>query len=102
MIWRIFYDPLLAAIQQDDSLGYTIEPSTQPSRDAGSKKNFDTVRIATLAYADDTVWVQPNKWSMQRTIEVLNEFYELNDINGKKSELITINTKEEDIFIVVE
>ena len=50
-------------------------------------------RIAALAFFDNTSWIVCFRNSLQDTINISDEFFYLNviDINGDKSEVITIN-----------
>ena len=52
LVWRIFYDPLLCRIIDDDSLGYTMSVDW-PSVPAGAFQTYAT-RVAALAFFDDT------------------------------------------------
>src|SRR5277367_2004352 len=56
-----------------------------------------SIRIAALAYADDTVWVGRSKANTESIIATSQEFFCINDIdiNGKKSELIVINPQHD-------
>src|SRR5277367_5094071 len=56
-----------------------------------------SIRIAALAYADDTVWVGCSKANTESIIATSQEFFCINDIdiNGKKSELIVVNPQHD-------
>src|SRR5881394_3587358 len=56
----------------------------------------ESFRSFTSAFADDTLWLGPNKEDIQRTVDVSNEFFTINDIkiNGDKLELIVLNSSQ--------
>src|SRR5207253_1034730 len=70
LIWRIFYDPLLCRIMDDESLGYTM--SVTWLTDLHSNKTTYTSRISALAFFDDTLagsfqsFFNKNNWYLQR------------------------------------
>lgn len=94
LIWRIFYDPLLTKIQDDETLGYEMHINW-PSNETLDPPNNEEIylRMACTAFADDTAWIAKNKEESMYIISISNEFYDINDIkiNGKKSELIVVN-----------
>jgi len=92
LLWRIFYDPLLSRIQQDTSLGYNMEATWNTSIHSQQTDSIN-LRTAAMAFADDTAWIAHSKDNLETIISISNEFFDINDINinGKKSELITIN-----------
>ena len=51
--WCIYYDPLLTEIQQDESLGYTIEHIWQLDITVDSYYNSN-MRFTSQVYMDDT------------------------------------------------
>src|SRR5690348_7075714 len=55
-----------------------------------------TIHNACDAFSDDTIWLGNSKTNLQKTINISNSFYRLNDIeiNGDKSELLYIGTKK--------
>src|ERR1043165_5669702 len=54
LLWRIFYEPLLMAVQEDTRHGYIMKI---PSKVRLLSSKDQQKRIACLAYVDDTVWI---------------------------------------------
>src|SRR5579862_1351691 len=86
LLWRIFYDPLLVAIQSTAGLGYTTS-LTWP-HDVFNQDTWESfsANVAVLAYMDDTIFAGASQIQMQRTVDLTNSFYDLHDIdiNGSK------------------
>src|SRR5581483_8524839 len=98
LLWRIFYDPLLCEIQENQRLGYTMSCSwttnfSKPTDDPEASRKL-TIRQAAIAYMDDTIWIARSQKDMNHILERAKGFYAANDsqINGDKSILITINS----------
>jgi hypothetical protein len=89
-------------VQEERNLGYTIEVKWPEDIQIGSTKKI-CWRQAVLAYADDTTWLARSKEDLTNIIALANEFYDINDIkiNGKKSELVVLNSKEKQIEIEI-
>jgi len=100
LLWRIFYDPLLCRIAEDESLSYTMSVNWP----TGNLRTSTTYSLYTagLIYADDTVWIGH---SHSRIINISKEFFNINDldINGYKSFVLVINlpksTSREESYI---
>src|SRR6185312_10027809 len=85
LLWRIFYDPLLYRIAEDESLSYTMSVNW-PTGNLRTSTTY-SLRTAGLAYADDTVWIGHSRSNAQRIVDISKEFFNINDldINGYKS-----------------
>ncbi|EXX70148.1 hypothetical protein RirG_090060 [Rhizophagus irregularis DAOM 197198w] len=95
LIWRIFYDPLLHRIQEDEALGYCMEMKW-PDNVANNNKRNIMIRTAASAYADDTQWIAKSKDEAKAISLIADEFFDINDIkiNEKKMEIIVVNSEE--------
>ena len=98
LLWRIFYDPLLYKIQNNEELGYTMKTSWQSDFNYPHKESI-RLRTAATAFMNDTTWIASLKSNMQRILDEASIFYKANDsqVNGKKSVLIAINSPKEDL-----
>ncbi|CAB4416101.1 unnamed protein product [Rhizophagus irregularis] len=107
LLWRIFYDPLLVAIQQacNQQQGYEMV-NTWPSdiQDRSTWQQY-RLRVPVIAYMDDTSYLDSSGDKIQASINIATQFYHFHDvdINGKKSELIVINPKlpRDELYITI-
>ncbi|KAF9532721.1 hypothetical protein EC957_002376, partial [Mortierella hygrophila] len=98
LLWRIVYEVLLAQIWKSN-LGYTMI-NRADLRAFHKIPTFDSLhpdtplRIACLAFMDDTDWIAPSKAKLQEITNKAMSFFALHgiEINPKKSELIVINS----------
>ena len=56
----------------------------------------EKIKILGLDFTDNTIWIANSQQNLQKIINRVQEFYELNniEINPKKSELIAINQRK--------
>ena len=92
LLWRIFYDPLLCKIQDNQNNGYNMNCKWNPNLEKENTMALN-LRCAAIAFMDDTTWVASSRDDMERILSDAREFYKANDsqINSSKSVLITIN-----------
>ena len=92
LLWRIFYDPLLCKIQENQEFGYKMECTWRPNLQTSEEKTMQ-LRNATIAFMDDTTWMAKSKENLQNILDEAREFYKANDsqINNDKLVLIVIN-----------
>src|SRR6266542_1217008 len=93
LIWRIFYDLLLVALQQDRNRGYHM--SVEWPLDIQQPNGWKTLEatIPALAFMDDTCLMDRSRMRLQDTVDLANQLYHIHDIfiNGDKCELVVIN-----------
>src|SRR5438552_5111180 len=102
LLWRIFYNPLLSKIQNNEELDYIMETKWQLNLNCPDKESI-RLRTAATVFMDDTTWIASSKSNMQRILNKAAIFYKVNDsqVNGKKSVLIVINSPKKDLNKVV-
>jgi len=89
LLWCIYYDPLITYIHskfQGYNMSMTPLPNTQHL----------TYHTSVLAYMDDTLWLAPNKHTLQQIVNSAESFYNMANItvNPTKSILATNQTKD--------
>ena len=92
LLWRIYYDPLIAHIHSTFS-GYSTSTSWLTNL-----KSFSTNKLeansSVLAYMDDTLWIASNQTELANILSVAESFYNMANIkvNPTKS-ILTSNAK---------
>ena len=103
LLWRIFYDPLLEAVNKSD-LGYVMSANEYANaQNVIVPLNSVTQKVYATVYMDDTVWIANNKDNLQNILNITQEFCKLVDINinPSKSQVMHINPKKCDFRSVV-
>src|SRR5215216_5268803 len=95
LLWCIYYDPLLCRIQNSE-LGYSLTHSWKPNV-LINEVETNSIKIATLAYMDDTLWIAKSQEDLSQILNIADKFYKLNfiKVNWDKSVLL-INHKKND------
>ena len=95
ILWRIFYDPLLCEIKENNkSDGYILHNKwIADIADKGEK--ISAMSINHLAFVDDTCWIAKSEKSAQNILRTANSFFDtVNiEINFDKTEIIRISPK---------
>ncbi|GBC02171.1 hypothetical protein RclHR1_00450006 [Rhizophagus clarus] len=83
---------LLCKIEQR-KLGYKLEtPKIALNKFYGDNTLEETeeITLSSCAFMDDIQWLAPNQSNLEKILEIVDSFYELNDIqvNKEKSELL--------------
>jgi hypothetical protein len=71
ILWRIFYDPLLCAVNNiNPQTGYSMSPTPESC----------SPQINHLAFVDDTIWIANSHQSMERILNTAHSFFLRNNI----------------------
>src|ERR1043165_1783390 len=83
LLWCIYYDPLLAYIQNSITLGYefiTIKFSNIQELVNNTPTDTLCERVPDTAFIDDTTWIAKSVENLQSILTIANSFCILNDI----------------------
>ncbi|GBB96732.1 hypothetical protein RclHR1_28170001 [Rhizophagus clarus] len=88
VLWCIYYDPLLAEIN-NQNLGYTVSCNNIQQIPQLNSAVIEQ-HVPALAFMDDTHWITDKKDKLESMLSIADSFYRLNDIqiNKNKSELM--------------
>ena len=98
LLWCIYYDPLLCEVEKLQS-GYTIDHYYR--KDIFSHREaYISETVSDLAYMDDTTWITEDKESLEKILELADDYYNLMSIkvNKSKSELLVYVPDEPTIY----
>jgi hypothetical protein len=89
LLWCIYYDPLLCRIHESP-LGYSMSHKWKPDVSTSAIAT-NSIKISTLAYMDDTLWITKSQKDLTDIMKIANSFYDLNfiKVNWDKSVLLT-------------
>src|SRR5215213_514058 len=89
LLWVIYIDPLLVALNQCNPTPSQLQASTTVS--VSNETSALTAELSTLAFMDDTTLVSSSIRGLIQMLNVANEFYHMNNtkINFLKADLIT-------------
>src|SRR5260364_286411 len=82
ILWVIYYDPLICRISTEyPGFSQTLNTPTQSK----------TIHTSIMAYMDDSLWIAPDKATLEKILNTANSFYKLTNItvNPTKSILVT-------------
>ena len=94
LLWVIYYNPLFERINNHQENAYKIEFKFQWQQHNHLLEEY----LSSIAYMDDTTFLAPSKQAMKKTLEIADNFNLMTGIivNPEKSELIVINSNEDD------
>src|SRR3954464_9451637 len=93
LLWRIFYDPLIAAITESNLHGYSLSCKWPTNvTDPHTWENHE-IKVSTSVFMDDTAWIDSSQERIQTILNIAANFFDIMDIkvNLKKCKLIVIN-----------
>ncbi|KAG9298015.1 hypothetical protein G9A89_018843 [Geosiphon pyriformis] len=98
LLWHIFYNPLLCEIKHQESIcKYKLNSHFIFKNDHAESRAELSFFFAASAFVDDTIWVGSSQNATQHILDVVGEFFWINNIsiNNDKTVAISINSRSE-------
>ncbi|EXX54309.1 hypothetical protein RirG_235740 [Rhizophagus irregularis DAOM 197198w] len=73
LLWRIFYDPLLVAIQQTKNSRYEMKLIWPNDINNLNMWTQYKLQVPICAYMDDTIFLESSKYRMQEIVDIANK-----------------------------
>src|SRR5207247_2646281 len=89
LMWRIFFDPLLSKLNKMEETKYTLSAYDNIGLENNEESRIYK-SINSIAFMDDTTLISKNKDDLEKLIEKVESFLQMNEIkaNIKKYELL--------------
>ena len=92
LLWRIYYDPLIAKIDRDFE-GFSMSVKTPTG-------NEYKTSLSVMAYMDDSLWIAESKSQLEEILKTASSFYKMTGIkvNASKSIFLTNTRGDTSVF----
>ncbi|KAG9291688.1 hypothetical protein G9A89_022107 [Geosiphon pyriformis] len=104
LFWHIFYDSLMCEVKrQGEVCGYKLNSHFISNTGHVESQTGLTLFFAASAFVDDIIWVGSSQAATQHILNVVSEFFKINNIsiNNNKTVAILVNCRVETPYLTV-